>query len=152
MVYLFYSGQSSYVPFRCSVYSCVFQSSGSVESSPSSSPGSQAAPAPTTITIPNGAPKFGTLVPNRWPLTSTHILSYIKDVSKVQNQYWTLWIKLNIESPLHTLELGNSRCFMKFLLYHINKYDLKSEWYREGQQCNTGGNTGILWMAHKCQT
>ena len=46
-------------------YSCVFQSSGSVESSPSSSPGSQAAPAPTTITIPNGAPKFGTLVPNR---------------------------------------------------------------------------------------
>jgi len=37
-------------------------SSGSMDSSPSSSPGSQAA---TTITIPNGAPKFGTLVPNR---------------------------------------------------------------------------------------
>ena len=48
----------------------LFQSCGSVESSPSSSPGSQAA-GPTgagagaTITIPNGAPKFGTLVPNR---------------------------------------------------------------------------------------
>jgi len=37
-------------------------SSGSMDSSPSSSPGSQAA---TAITIPNGAPKFGTLVPNR---------------------------------------------------------------------------------------
>lgn len=33
-----------------------------MESSPSSSPGSQQ---PSTITIPNGAPKFGTLVPNR---------------------------------------------------------------------------------------
>jgi len=37
-------------------------SSGSMESSPSSSPGTQN---PSTITIPNGAPKFGTLVPNR---------------------------------------------------------------------------------------
>merc|ERR1719192_2073332 len=37
-------------------------SSGSMDSSPSSSPGTMA---PTTITIPNGAPKFGTLVPNR---------------------------------------------------------------------------------------
>jgi len=33
-----------------------------MDSSPSSSPGTLA---PTTITIPNGAPKFGTLVPNR---------------------------------------------------------------------------------------
>ena len=45
----------------------LFQSCGSVESSPSSSPGS-AALLPATaaaISVPNGAPKFGTLVPNR---------------------------------------------------------------------------------------
>ena len=52
----------------------LFQSCGSVESSPSSSPGSGMAgagvgPGGSTahpaLSIPNGAPKFGTLVPNR---------------------------------------------------------------------------------------
>ena len=47
----------------------------------------------------------------------------LKDVSKVQNQYWTLWIRLNIESPPNNLEVANSRGSLLWNKYENTKHD-----------------------------